>query len=429
MDRRLQQRFWRLVREQMDAAQAIAAGLKALPSVGRAFASTQAAWRFYSNPRVTLPALAEPLRDAARTALTESSAPYALLIHDWSKINYRSHSTKTDQLQLTHVDDVGYELTTALLVDARTGVPLAPMELELRAADGVHTTRRVTPAPPEAHLQQILPTMRAARKWGLSKPLVHIIDREGDSLAHFREWTKHGQLLLIRMDDDRSVKFRGQRLSLKKVRNFLQEEGEFQPSREVEIRGQRGQQFVAEAEVVLYRPGRTRMPDGKRKEIAGPPLTMRFIVVQVRNAIGNVLAEWFLISNVPSDVPAEQLALWYYWRWRIESFFKLLKSAGQQMESWQQESAAAIARRLLVAAMACVTVWHLQRQTSPLAVECQTVLVRLSGRQTKRTRPVTAPALLAGLHVLLQMLEILKHYSVSELHRLTEAIPFLPLTG
>ena len=30
---------------------------------------------------------------------------------------------------------------------------------------------------------------------------------------------------------------------------------------------------------------------------------------------------------------------WYYWRWKIESFFKLLKSAGQQLESWQQPSA------------------------------------------------------------------------------------------
>jgi hypothetical protein len=35
-------------------------------------------------------------------------------------------------------------------------------------------------------------------------------------------------------------------------------------------------------------------------------------------------------------------------------------------------------------------------------------LVRLSGRQMKRYRPVTAPALLAGLHLLLTMLEVLE---------------------
>ena len=42
---------------------------------------------------------------------------------------------------------------------------------------------------------------------------------------------------------------------------------------------------------------------------------------------GEVLSRWLLLSNVPADVAASELALWYYWRWRIESFFKLLKSA------------------------------------------------------------------------------------------------------
>ncbi len=63
----------------------------------------------------------------------------------------------------------------------------------------------------------------------------------------------------------------------------------------------------------------------------------------------------------------------------------------------QQETGPAVARRLLVAAMACVTVWHLQADESVEAQELKSVLIRLSGRQTKRSRPHTAPALLAGL--------------------------------
>jgi hypothetical protein len=47
---------------------------------------------------------------------------------------------------------------------------------------------------------------------------------------------------------------------------------------------------------------------------------------------------------------------YYYWRWRIESDVTLLKSHGQQLEHWQQETGDAIFRRLLVATMACVTV-------------------------------------------------------------------------
>ena len=42
-------------------------------------------------------------------------------------------------------------------------------------------------------------------------------------------------------------------------------------------------------------------------------------------------------------------------------------------------------------------------------------LVRLSGRQMKRTRPVTTPALLAGLNHLLTMLDVLEHYTPTQL--------------
>ena len=103
----------------------------------------------------------------------------------------------------------------------------------------------------------------------------------------------------------------------------------------------------------------------------------------------------------------------------------LLKSHGQHLESWQQETGIAIARRLLVAAMACVIVWKLQSDKSPDALELKTALVRLSGRQTKRTPPHTAPALLAGLWTLLSMLALLEHVDLEHLQQLATAIPYL----
>ena len=123
-----------------------------------------------------------------------------------------------------------------------------------------------------------------------------------------------------------------------------------------------------------------------------------------------------------SAVSAGQLAQWYYWRWRIESFFKLLKGAGQQIEAWQQESGLAVAKRLLVVSLACVLVWQLERSTQPEADEVRAVLVRLSGRQMKRNRPHTAPALLAGLWTLLAMLDVLEHYPPPELQRMAANI-------
>ena len=116
------------------------------------------------------------------------------------------------------------------------------------------------------------------------------------------------------------------------------------------------------------------------------------------------------------------MAWWYYWRWRIESFFKLLKGAGQQVEHWQQQDGAALAKRLVVAAMACALVWRLERQETAAAATLRGLLVRLSGRQMRRGREHTAPALLAGLWSLLAMLEVLQEHSVEELRRYTDLL-------
>jgi hypothetical protein len=177
--------------------------------------------------------------------------------------------------------------------------------------------------------------------------------------------------------------------------------------------------------VRLTRPGQRNRPGvGDRQKIPGPPLDLRLVIAQVRDPEGQVLAVWYLLTNLPAEVDAATVAQWYYWRWSVETYFKLLKSAGMNVEAWQQETAAAIARRLLVASMACVTVWRLARSTAPQAERARTLLVRLSGRQMKPRCPFTLPALLAGMWVLLTMLEILESYSLDDLRTLADlALP------
>jgi hypothetical protein len=412
-----------LVQSHLHSAPKLAAGVASLPSTGSAFAATQAAWRFLNNDRVTLSALVEPLREVGRARANGSRAAFVLLVHDWCKLGYDHPLGKRDLVQLTHETDVGYELTNALLVSAEDGSPLAAMEMHLKTGRGVLSTR--DPAPrPKPHLEQVWPTMRAAREWSLSKPIVHVIDREADSVDHYRRWDAHGEKFLIRADD-RRVKWGGEPYLLSDVSRKLSRQKELQGVGEAQYEGRPARLWVAETEVVLHRPAKKNV-GGKKFERPGRPLKLRFIVVQLRDEKGKVLAGWMLLSNVPRELaPTEHLAWCYYWRWRIESFFKLLKSHGQQLEQWQQETGTAIARRLLVATMACVVVWQLQADDSPPAREFKNILVRLSGRQMKRTRPHTAPALLAGLWVLLSMLTLLEHHNLRDLRRL--AVSLIPL--
>lgn len=373
--------------------------------------------------------LVEPLREHVRQQLAATPGGVVLLVHDWCKLSFRGHASKRDQAQLAQANNRGYEMTSVLAVHGANGAPLAPMEVHLKTADGVLSTRAVAPADVH-HLEQVLPTMQASRTWNLNCPALHVIDCEADSVGHFRAWQKDGHFFLTRGQDHRLVIWEGQKRSRRQVGEELQKQGRFQHCGEASYQGHAAQLWVAQTEVVLAQPARTMVVVGKGKKkkkkqvsIAGAPLTLRLIVVQVRHADGRTLATWHLLTNAPAEwLSAEQLARCYYWRWRIESDFKRLKSHGQELEHWQQETGAAIFRRLLVATMACMTVWHLQFDAGPAATQLKDTLIQLSGRQMKRKVPHTAPALLAGLWVLLSIAEYLETHHWDDLKQLVRDV-------
>jgi hypothetical protein len=424
-DKRLQRRYLQLVQEHLSPVQAIAAGLRALPGTAQAFASTQAAWRFYANPRVTLPQLAQPLIEAARAAVEQDNQHYALVVHDWSQLLFKAHHSKRDRAVLSSATDLGYELLTALVLSDRDGAPIAPVCQQLRAAQGVYSSRSARVQPVPSQLDALAPTMRFMQRLKLGKPTVHIIDREADSVGHYRRWTHHRRLFLVRADAQRVVRHEGQERSLSEVVVSLHRSGAFRPSRTVEYHGRSAEQFVAEAAVVLERPAapnRRGAGGGPRRLVRGAKLPLRLVVSEVRDGDGTLLATWLLLTNVPSSVSASEVALWYYWRWRVESYFKLLKGAGLHLEQWQQETASAVAKRLLVASMACVVVWQVARSEAPEAAEARRLLVRLSGRQMKWGVEFTEPALLSGLWVLLAVVRVLEHQDLDDLLRLAQSV-------
>lgn len=408
MDRRLQRRYVQLVKEHMSSSTRSAAGPSLLPGKAEAAAATQAAWRFFNNDRVSLSALAVPLREAGRASCGDSSSKFVLLAHDWCKLDYKRHTAKKDLRQLTHEHDVGYDMTTSLLIDAADGAPLAPMQIHVKTGRRVHSTGKIRVGKDRHHLDQLEPTMREVADWNLPRQVVHVIDREGDSLGDFRRWDEEGYRFLVR-SDDRRVLWNGESWLISEIAAHFDHDVLFEDIGQALHRGNVVRQEVAETEIVLHRPHKTRV-EGKQIDVPGCPLPMRLVVTRLIDEDDYVVAQWTLLSNVGvGEIEARWIASWYYWRWRIESYFKLLKSHGQQLEHWQQETGEAITRRLLVAAMACVVIWQLQRDDSPEAETNKAILVRLSGRSMKRNRPYTAPALLAGYMTLLSISDLLEH--------------------
>jgi hypothetical protein len=411
-----------LVTAHLQASQALAAGIHAVPDTAASFAATIAAHRFLNNKRVSLRSLMQPLLATGRSEVVAACDQFVLVVHDWSQLMYPEHELKLDRVALSNKGvPEGYELQTALLVSDRDGVPLAPAVMSLRAADGVHCSRSARVRSPASPLDELDPAMSFVERQKLGRPLVHLVDAEADSVGHFRLWaTRPGRYFVVR-GDDRLVEHAGQEQRCSAIRQALAAADAFQLTREILYHGRSAQQWIACATVRLTRPAQRNRPGrGDRRRIPGPPLELRLIIVEARDEQGATLAVWYLLTNVPAEVEASTIALWYYWRWSIESYFKLLKSAGMQVEAWQQTTAAAIARRLLVASMACVTVWRLAHSTHPQAENARRMLVRLSGRQMKYGRTHTLPALLAGLWILLAMLETLEHYSLTDLRKFAE---------
>jgi len=419
--KRLQDRYESLVKGHSATLQDVAAGIRALPGVGDSFAATQAAWRFFGHEETTLPVLMQPLLRVADEAVRSASAAVALVVCDWCQLHYSRHSAKADRVALTNAHDRGYELHTALLISDVDGAPIAPVQQSLRSAAGLFqtSTPRVRRHLADTKLDRLLPVFRSVAERDWSKPAVFIIDREADSVDHYRRWAKARQWFLVRADDNRMVTHEGQERLLPQVHQELRDRGAFHGSRAVHYHGRPAQQYIAETEICLSRPGKAKQG---RISKPGRPLPLRLVIAEVRDEDGKVLAHWLLLTNVPTLFDAATVALWYYWRWGIESYFKLLKSAGLELEHWRQETGLAVAKRLLVASMACVMAWKIGRSNHPAGPTLRALLVRLSSRQMRHGVEATEPALLAGLWSLLQGLALAEAYDLDHLRRLLQEV-------
>jgi hypothetical protein len=240
---------------------------------------------------------------------------------------------------------------------------------------------------------------------------------------------------LVRADDDRWVLWQDRECQLRdvvrelslKFEDVVNAKGEPEI---VTIAAGTGRIRVAETEVVLHRPAVTTVhgeftSGGHKKkiEVPGVPLPVRLVVTRVVDAMGKVIAQWCLVTTVSAtEASAAMVGRWYAWRWRIETYHKLLKTSGLNAEEWQQESGEAFLRRLCIATMACLTVWHLQREGSEEAARLRKILVRLSGRQMKRGVESTAPSLLAGLEKLLAIDDLLQSEDLAEVLALARKV-------
>jgi len=402
----------------------LAAGMKPLPDKVKTKSHRQGMYRLLSNPVLTPQMLSQPVMDDVREGAQNDCDDYLLMMHDWSRLNYYKHQGKEDRIQLSHQLDVGYDMQSSLAVSDRSGQAIGCAAVNLACSKGTISTWRDGWHKTEPHLNELIKRTQWLELQKLGKRLVHIVDREADSVGHMRQMSANKQLWLFRCKAKSGVELNGKPMTAYKAAQSLS----FRAVRQFEHSKGTMTQHVASTEVRLARDACVthKQDNGKTRveKVAGDPIKARLVVSRIYDESGSLFASWYLITNVGDEVPDNRITLWYYWRWKIETYFKLLKRAGQQLESWEQESAIAIIKRLQIANKACSVAWTLMRRDSPEAQEVKELLVRFSGRQMKRKGQITAPALMDGLCMLMSCLQILKNHSIEELnHMASIALP------
>jgi hypothetical protein len=399
----------------------LAAGLhaRAVPGLAAGFAAVRGAHRFGRHDAVTRPRLSAPPPHLARPWRPQAPETGGLVRHAWSRWSYPKHQRQTDQVKTNH--GRGDALTTVLLVEGSAGDPVAPRALRRRAAQGVGSPRTPAPGPAAFRRDAVLPSRQAGAGLGWGERRVPVSDRAADSLAPYRAGPAAGRYVLVRTQGGRTVRWPGAERS----RAPRAGRRAFRRGRAVRAKGHQAVPHVAEAAVGLDRPAwRPRRRGGRvvNERVPGPPLPRRLVVSRVCDATGRTRAVWYVLTNLPAAGATAAGAWWSYGRWRIESLFQRLQSAGHQVEHGPPASAAAIAKRLVVAALAYALVWRLARQPSAEAASLRALLVPWSGRQMKWGQESTAPALRAGLWVLRALVEALEKHSVEDRRRFKQLV-------
>jgi hypothetical protein len=413
VDPRLNKRYQQMVKESIGVNKSTSSGHKAMLTINKSFASTQAAWRFYKNDKITLEKLGAPLRTAALSGVVNACQKYALCIHDWSRLKYITHKSKQDTYKMTHAYDVGYSLQTSLVVSDIDGEPIAPVAQRIVNSEGSYATYYETDEPQEIrnNLDELCKAIEHSEQQCFDKPLVHIVDREADSIWHIRKIHEDSSWL-IRARKTNYVDHEG----ISKKLSAIADELPYKALDKVDYKGTKQVRTVAETIVTISRPAQPSQKKGYQKSVPGKAIQVRLVVCRVMNTDNTLLAQWLLLTNV-NDEKAQTICNWYYWRWRIESFFKLMKKGGYELEHWQQNNALSILKRLLVVCMACVFSWRIALNDSEESKAFRDFLVRLSGKQLKRGKTYTHNAILSGLWIFFSMSSCIQSFGIQKIQQ------------
>jgi len=289
----------------------------------------------------------------ARTIERMRSQSVVLCLQDGSTLNYASRPACKD------LDVIGQNQTTTKTRGMHLHVTLSTTAegLPLGVLRCSYTDPTHGPLKPKAQrwLDAYEDTCAAAQELSRKIQVITVMDREGDSFALFDAQRRHKRVhLLVRASADRKLSKKKklfQTMSSGKAAGRITIEVKRRSARP-KARARRYRVAAAELRYCQVTLPATRVvPDAD-------PVTLSAVHIrEISPPQGEEAIEWYLLTSLPvwSVSDAEQVLEYYLKRWRIEDFFRVLKS-GCKVESCAHRSALRLQRML---AIHLVIAWRL----------------------------------------------------------------------
>ena len=311
-------------------------------------AGLEGAYRFFSNPKVTLQGILAPHIQSTRSRC-EARGDY-LVVHDSTTFSYRFDGERkglgrAQRSKATSAQVLFAHVSLALAADG-TRQPLGIAALET-------WTRSPKPTGVE-HQRWERQIGVASEQLNGRKNAIHLADREADSYEMFHQLLQDGHRFVVRCQFNRklvassgvthlqdhfssisSTMEREVPLSRRKPRRHVIER-KIYPARDLRL----ATLSVAAASVTLLKP--------KQSRASAPTITINMVRVWEANPpAGAEPIEWLLYTTEPIETPEQQLAIvdHYRARWTIEEYFKAIKT-GCEFEKKQLQDFEALSNLL-----------------------------------------------------------------------------------
>lgn len=338
-----------------------------IPWASQDWANTKAAYRFFSNRRISEEEIMGGHLQATQNRINAYDA-LILMLHDTTEFTFhrkdsapvgilnKSYMRKNKKGRPLHYTVCGILMHSSLAVTTQ-GLPLGLGAVKFWTRDefkGCNALKKkINPTRVPIERKESYRWLENVRQstalFQHPECCVHIGDREGDIYELFSTTQALGTHFLVRTCVDRLAEDGSVTISQEMKRTPLQ------GLHRLEIRNQHGK--VSDAVLELrYRRLVVLPPIGKQKKY--PQLVLTVIYAQERGQPqGREKIEWKLLTDLPvrSCLQAIEKLEWYAQRWKIETFHKILKSGCRA-----EESRLRTAERLVnLVAILCILSWRI----------------------------------------------------------------------